>query len=232
MDKNNAAPVMSKQEFSNKVHRVGLIWGAIVPFVFVISPLVVTLAFNLDESAATVINTTLPLAIIFGINGLVDRMAFAPVMGSFAIYLSTTTGNMQNAKLPACMNAVTLIGLDEGSEKANMVSTIAVAVCSLVTTISLIVAMIFLGPLLGPVLSNPILQPGFSNIFVAMLPPMLLPMAMRHPKSLILPLALALILCKVLGIGRFTENQSYMIIVVMVVTVAFNYFNYKRKAYK
>lgn len=75
-------------------------------------------------------------------------------MGSFANYLSTTTGNMQNAKLPVCMNAVTLPELDEGSEKANVVSTIAVAVCSLVTTFILIVAMIFCGLLLGPVLSH------------------------------------------------------------------------------
>lgn len=232
MEKKNEAispKVLSEEKFNDRIHRMGITWGIFIPLVFMLAPLIVTMYFGLNLDVGLVLRITAPLAIMFGINGAADRAVMAPIMGAGANYLATTTGNIENAKLPAVLNAISLLGYEEGSEKSRMVAIIAVAVSGLVSVAILIVAMGFLAPIIAPVLSNPVLKPAFSNLFCALLPPMLMPFLMKDPKQGIIPFGLGLVIFLIAGITFFSDNSSYIMLVVMVATVLITYLIYKRK---
>ena len=76
------------------------------------------------------------------------------------------TGNLQNQKIPCALSAMSIAGIEAGSEKANAVSVVAVAVSSITTTVIIALGIVLMQPL-TPVLNSAVLAPAFSNVVPA-----------------------------------------------------------------
>ena len=77
------------------------------------------------------------------------------------------TGNISNLKLPCAVDAMERAGTKPGTEEAEVISTISIAVSSIVTTVIIILGVIFIVPL-QPILENPVLKPAFEMILPAL----------------------------------------------------------------
>jgi hypothetical protein len=89
------------------------------------------------------------------------------MLGAGGSYLSFVTGNISNLKLPCALNALESANVKAQSEEGDIVSTIAIAVSSIVTTVIIILGVLLIVPL-NPILSSPAIKPAFDQMLPAL----------------------------------------------------------------
>lgn len=219
----------TSQEFDNKVHKLGITTALIVWVFFLAVPLGICLFFKLKINVAQLLSISVPIAVTFGIVGLCEKLSMAPIIGPGAVYLASSTGNVQNMKLPAALNAMRLLNCEEGSEKARVIAILAVASSSVVTTIIVFAGMLFLAPIVTPLLTNPSITPAFDNMLPALLGPLVLPVVLKNPKASAVPFALAITFALILGKSYGTLQSIVMVLVILVSMAVFRVI-FKRKS--
>jgi hypothetical protein len=115
------------------------------------------------------------------------------MLGAGGSYLSFVTGNISNLKLPCAINALENAEVDAKSEEGEIISTIAIAVSSIVTTLIIALGVLLITPL-EPVLSNPALKPAFDQMLPALFGALGVALISKNWKLAIAPVTLMLIL--------------------------------------
>ena len=115
------------------------------------------------------------------------------MLGAGGSYLSFVTGNISNLKLPCALNALEQNQVSASSEEGEVISTIAIAVSSIVTTVIIIVGVICIVPL-SPILQAPVLQPAFEQILPALFGGLGVAFVSKNWKVALAPIVLMLIL--------------------------------------
>lgn len=184
--------------------------------------------FHLKVDLALTFKAAAPIMLIFAITGVCEKLSMSPIIGPGAVYLASSTGNIQNMKLPAALNAMNIMECEEGSEKGRVVSIIAVAASSFVTTLIVFCGMLFLAPLMTPLLTNPVVAPAFDNMFPALVGPMVIPVVLKNIKVAALPVALAIVFAVALG-SVYSSIQSILMVVVILLSLGVYRVAYKKK---
>ena len=145
-----------KKELSylESVHRYGRIWG------WTILGLVV-LEWN------ALLNGLLATIPVYWTVGVIEIFTYVPMLGAGGSYLSFVTGNISNLKLPVAIGAMETAGYKSNSEEGEIISTISIAVSSIVTTAIIILGVILIVPL-TPILESEILKPAFDQVIPAL----------------------------------------------------------------
>jgi len=154
------------QEYLHSMHKLGRfgIFGALIVMLGI--PTIMAIVYDSFPGVLEVLTGASGLLAVFVPIAVSEVISFTPVLGTSA-YLSLITGNVMNLKLPTVMNAMKITNAEQGSEKADIVSTIAVAASSLITMIIIAVAVLLLTPL-KPVFSIPAVQIASHNILPAL----------------------------------------------------------------
>ena len=124
---------------------------------------------------------------------VVEVLTYVPMLGAGGSYLSFVTGNISNLKLPVALNALEQAGVKASSEEGEIISTIAIAVSSIVTTLIIVLGVILITPL-TPVLNAPVLAPAFAQILPALFGGLGVVFISKNWKIAIAPVTLMLIL--------------------------------------
>lgn len=214
--------------FDAKIHRMGRLSTVIVWVFFLLVPAAVCTAFHLKVDLALTLKAAAPIMLIFAITGVCEKLSMSPIIGPGAVYLASSTGNIQNMKLPAALNAMNIMGCEEGSEKGRVVSIIAVATSSFVTTVIVFCGMLFLAPIMTPLLTDPVVAPAFDNMFPALVGPMVIPVVLKNIKVAALPVALSIVLAVALG-SVYSSIQSILMVVVILLSLGVYRLAYKKK---
>lgn len=204
--------------FDTKIHRMGRLSTLIVWGFFLLVPAAVCTIFGLKVDLALTVKAAAPIMLIFAVTGVCEKLSMSPIIGPGAVYLASSTGNIQNMKLPAALNAMNIMECEEGSEKGRVVSIIAVATSSFVTTLIVFCGMLFLAPLMTPLLTNPVVAPAFDNMFPALVGPMVIPVVLKNLKTAALPVGLAIVFALVFG-SLYSSIQSILMVVVILVSL-------------
>ena len=115
------------------------------------------------------------------------------MLGAGSSYLSFVTGNITNLKAPCAISCMDDAGVKAGTEEGEIISTIATAVSSIVTTAIIILGVILIIPLTD-ILSSKILQPAFANILPALFGGLGVVYISKNWKIAIVPVTLMLVL--------------------------------------
>ena len=115
------------------------------------------------------------------------------MLGAGGTYLSFITGNISNLKLPCAIDAMERAGVKASDEEGEVISTIAIAVSSIVTTLIIVVGVICIVPL-TPVLESPVLVPAFDMILPALFGGLAVVYISKNWKIAVAPILLMLIL--------------------------------------
>jgi hypothetical protein len=134
-------------QYQNRINRVGRISFGLAFIWFFLIPTIICAKYNIFPSLKQYLNASLSLFLILTPIALSEIISFVPLLGSGASYLAFETGNVSNLKLPCAMNALKIAGIEPGTEEAEVLSTISVAISSIITTIIMILAVILLVPL-------------------------------------------------------------------------------------
>lgn len=214
-DKNTS----SLTPFDNKIHHMGRLSTLIVWVFFLLVPAAVCTIFKLKVDWMLTFKAAAPIMLIFAVTGVCEKLSMSPIIGPGAVYLASSTGNIQNMKLPAALNAMNIMNCKEGSEESRVISIIAVATSSFVTTIIVFCGMLFLAPIMTPLLTNPAVSPAFDNMFPALVGPMVIPVVLKNLKVATLPVGLSIVFALTLG-TVYSSIQSILMAVVILVSLA------------
>ena len=184
-----------KKELSylDSVHRDGRIWNLSVMVILLLFPVAVGLIFHAGLDWRGFAFGMLATAPMYWAVGVIETFTFVPMLGAGGSYLAFVTGNITNLKAPAALNALELVGADIKTEEGEIVSTIAIAVSSIVTTLIIVLGVLLITPL-TPVLNSPALAPAFDQILPALFGGLGVVYISRNWKIAIAPVLLMLIL--------------------------------------
>ncbi len=184
-----------KKEFSymDSVHRDGRIWNIAVMLLLLAFPVAVAIIFRAAPDWVGVGKGLLATAPMYWAVGVIETITFIPMLGAGGSYLSFVTGNISNLKLPCALGALESAGVKAQSEEGEIISTIAIAVSSIVTTLIVILGVVLIIPL-TPVLSAPVLEPAFAQMLPALFGALGVVFVSKNFKIAIAPIALMLVL--------------------------------------
>jgi hypothetical protein len=182
-----------EMSYMDSVHRDGTIWNLSMMVILLLFPVVVGLVFGAAPDWQGLLMGLIATAPMYWAVGVVEVITFIPMLGAGGSYLSFVTGNISNLKLPCAINALENAGVSAKSEEGELVSTIAIAVSSIVTTVIVAIGVILIVPL-SPILENPILTPAFDQMLPALFGALGVALISKNWKLAIAPIALMLVL--------------------------------------
>lgn len=154
-----------KKEMSylDSVHRDGRVWGIIVCAIILLFPVAVAIVFGTLPKWGPLAQAMLATLPMYWAVGIIEVITYVPMLGAGGAYLSFVTGNISNLKLPCALDAMERAKVKANSEEGEIISTISIAVSSIVTTLIIIVGVIFIAPL-TPILEHPALDAAFQQL--------------------------------------------------------------------
>ncbi len=141
------------------------IWSAVVVVLMV--PIAICVGYNAWPSLTAVFKGLIGVAPIFWTVGVIEVITYTPMLGTGGTYLAFVTGNLTSLKAPSALNAMENADVKPGTEEGEVVSTIAIATSSIVTTIIIALGVCGLAAI-TPILDSPVLKPAFDNILPAL----------------------------------------------------------------
>ncbi len=219
---------MKNKEYSylDSIHRDGRIWNITMMIILMMFPVVVGLIFKALPNWEAVGYGLLATAPMYWAVGVVETITYIPMLGAGGSYLSFVTGNISNLKLPCALNALEAADVKAQSEEGEIISTISIAVSSIVTTVIIIIGVILIIPL-TPLLKNPVLKPAFDQLLPALFGALGVVFVSKNWKIAIAPVILMLILF-VFVPAINTSTVGIMVPVGVVFTLVFSRILYKR----
>ncbi len=212
--------------YIDSVHRDGRIWNLTVMVLLLAFPIVIALAFDTAPDWHALLLGLLATAPMYWAVGFIETVTFVPMLGAGGSYLSFVTGNISNLKLPVALNALEQNDVSATSEEGELISTIAIATSSIVTTVIIILGVILIVPL-TPILEAPVLVPAFEQMLPALFGGLGVVFVSKNWKIAIAPIILMLalfIFVPALNAG----TVGIMVPVGVVFTIAVSRILYKK----
>ena len=183
----------TKLSYMDSVHRAGRIWNLSVMSMLFLFPIGVGLIYQAMPDWHGFLLGIIATAPMYWAVAVIETFTYVPMLGAGGSYLSFVTGNISNLKLPVALNALEQAEVNINSEEGEIVSTIAIAVSSIVTTLIIILGVVLITPL-TPVLNAPVLAPAFAQILPALFGGLGVVFISKNWKIAVAPVLLMLVL--------------------------------------
>ena len=179
--------------YMDSVHRDGTIWNLSVMILLMAFPVSVAAIFGAAPDWGALLMGLIATAPMYWAVGVIETITFVPMLGAGGSYLSFVTGNISNLKLPCALNALEQNEVSATSEEGEIISTIAIATSSIVTTVIIIIGVICIVPL-TPILEQKVLEPAFAQMLPALFGGLGVAFVSKNWKLAIAPVVLMLVL--------------------------------------
>lgn len=176
--------------YMDKIHTYGRISCIASLIFFICIPLAISLHFNVWPSLP-VIGKGLSALIIFFVTGIVEVVAYSPMLGAGGTYLSFVSGNIMNLKMPCAINAMENAKVKANTEEGEVITTIAIAASTITTTIiiAIFVLIFALNPKFSEVMSSDTFAPAFQQVTYTIFGSLAASYFVKHWKISIFPIA-------------------------------------------
>ena len=188
---------MKKQQkemsYLDSVHRAGRIWNLCMMLAMFLYPILVGLIYGAAPDGHGLVMGLIATAPMYWAVGIVETFTYVPMLGAGGAYLSFVTGNISNLKLPCALDAMERAEVKPSSEEGEIISTISIAVSSIVTTFIIILGVILMIPL-TPILESETLSAAFAQLLPALFGGLAVVFISKNPKLSAAPVLLMLVL--------------------------------------
>lgn len=182
-----------KRSYEDMTHVYGRIWMFAALVVIFMVPISICVYYDAWPEGSVVLKGLLGVAPIFWTVGAIEVITFTPMLGTGGSYLGFVTGNLTNLKVPSALTAMENAKVKPGTEEGEIISTIAIATSSIVTTI-IIALGVFLLAQITPILNSTVLKPAFENILPALFGGLAVVYVSKNWKIAIAPLVFMIVL--------------------------------------
>ena len=194
-----------KKTYMDKVHIWGRIWVFAAIVVLMSVPLAISIHYDAWPEAKTVLKALLSVALIYWTSAIIEVITYTPMLGAGGTYLSFITGNITNLKLPCSLNAMENAKVRANSEEGEVISTIAIGVSSIVTTVVIAIGVLCFTPILPKITAEgSVFKTAFDQVLPALFGALAASYFRKHWKISIFPIlvgCLVLVFAPELGVG-------------------------------
>lgn len=143
-------------------------FGTVIALVYMIAlPLIVCTVYDCMPKLTDVFNvSTFSILLIYIPVGISEALSYVPILGSSS-YLTFITGNIMNLKFPCAVNAMKVADVEQNTPEGDAVSTVAVAVSSILTVAILALAALLSG-FIQPIFELPAIKTASGYIIPAL----------------------------------------------------------------
>lgn len=194
-----------KKTYMDKVHTWGRIWCIIALVFFLCIPVAMGFHYGVTPRADVVGKGLASIAFFF-VTGIVEVVAYSPLLGAGGTYLSFVTGNIMNLKMPCALNAMDNAKVKANTEEGEVITTIAICASIIVTTIVIAVFVVIfaLNPSFSETMQSDTFAPAFQQVTYTIFGSLAASYFLKHWKISIFPIAaitLILVFASNLAIG-------------------------------
>ncbi len=179
--------------YMDSVHKYGTIWNLSVMVIFLLFPVLLSVVFGALPDWKGLSLGLLATAPMYWAVAVIETFTYVPMLGVGGSYLSFVTGNISNLKLPCALNSLEQAKVTANSDEGEIISTISIAVSSIVTIIIILIGVILIVPL-TPILKSEALAPAFAQIIPALFGGLAVVFVSKYWKIAIAPIILMLAL--------------------------------------
>ena len=165
--KNKSNKITISDSFQAWAHKWGRI-GTLIALIYMIAlPFIVLTAYDSMPSLGEIFNIgTISILMIYIPVVISEALSYTPILGSSS-YLTFITGNIMNLKLPVAVNAMKLAKKEPNTPEGDAISSVAVAVSSIMTIIILALAAL-LSAWISPVFELPAVKTASNYLIPAL----------------------------------------------------------------
>ncbi len=212
----------TNKTYFDRVHSWGRVSTISALIVLLMFPLGICLYLGVFPPIDGVLKGLVKLIPTYWTVAIVEVLVYTPMLGAGGTYLSFVTGNIANLKLPCAISAMEGANVKANSEEGEVISTIAIATSSIVTTIVLAIGIIAFAPFLQSFTDSPLLKPAFAQVLPALFGALGAGYFIKHWKISIFPI-LVMILVLVFSPGMGASTLLFVGIVASVGGALFMY---------
>ena len=176
--------------YINKTHTYGRIWMVVTLLVFLSVPTLICAHLGVHPELAKIGKGLATVALVFYPTAVIEVLTYAPLLGTGGTYLGFVTGNITNLKMPVALASMDSAKVDANSEEGEVISTISIAVSSIVTTVIIAVFVLLFRPVLKDITGEgSVFAPAFQQVTPALFGALCASYLAKHWKISILPIA-------------------------------------------
>ncbi len=158
--KKNEGLILS--DYKEMTHRIGRLWTAAAMLLIIAVPVIFCIIYGVVPEWSSFVRGAIAIVPMYWAIGLIEVFNYSPMLGSGGTYLAFVTGNLLNMKVPAAQVALKRAGVSAATDEGEVLSTIAVAVSTIVTDIILIAGLLFVIPMTNWINADPVLSSVFD----------------------------------------------------------------------
>ena len=181
-----------QKNYFDKVHRWGILWDIGAILVLLAVPVIICVDIGAWPDAGALKAVMPKLMSLYWLTAIVEVITYVPLLGAGGAYLSFVTGNISNLKLPCGLKAMENAKVRANTEEGEVISTIAIAVSAIVTTVVIAVGVLVFSPVLGK-LTTGVFKPAFDYVLPALFGALAASYFAKHWKLCIAPLIIGVI---------------------------------------
>lgn len=178
---------MKEKSYRDQVHSFGRVWMYSALAMLILVPISISVRYNAWPDINQFLKGLMSVLPMFWIVGTIEVITYVPMLGTGGSYLGFVTGNLTNLKVPCALNAMEAAEVKPGTEEGEVISTIAIAISSIVTTLIIAVGVLLLAQI-QPLLESPTLKPAFDNILPALFGALAVVYVSKNWKIAVVPL--------------------------------------------
>ena len=217
------------EAYTERTHLFGRIGLGIGILLLIGAPFAFGLALDAMPNLPAFAKGLAQIAIIYIPSCIVEFLIYLPILGAGGSYLAFITGNLINMKIPCALNARDIVGTTAGTPENEIVSTLSIAVSSLVTTLVIALGVLMIAPL-RPILEAPTLQPAFNNVVPALFGAMAFQYFRKEKRVIAIPLVLMSLLF--IFVPSLISSVGFLMLLSGAITIGHSYLLFKKEQEK
>ena len=194
-----------QKTYFDKVHRWGILWNIGALLMLLAIPVSISLYFNAWPTLQVLWSVLSKLMLLYWVTAVIEVITYVPMLGAGGTYLSFVTGNITNLKLPVGLAAMENAKVRADTEEGEVISTIAIGVSSITTTVIIAVGVLAFSPVLPYITSEgSAFKPAFDWVLPALFGALGASYFAKHWKLVPLPVivgVIVLLFAPTLGVG-------------------------------
>lgn len=216
-----------QKNYFDRVHRWGILWNIGALLMLLAIPVAISIELNVWPELKVlgkVLGTLIPL---YWLTAIVEVITYVPMLGAGGTYLSFVSGNITNLKLPVGLAAMENAKVRANTEEGEVISTIAIGVSAITTTVIIAVGVLAFSPVLPLITAEgSAFKPAFEWVLPALFGALGASYFAKHWKLVPLPVivgVIVLIFSPTMGVGTLM-----FITIVAAVAGAFGLYKAKK----
>ena len=135
------------EDYLKGTHRLGRLVSVLTLVMLVGAPFLIGAILGAMPDLGAAARGFLAAGLVWTASSVVEYLVYTPMLGAGGSYLAFITGNLINMKIPCAMNARELTDARTGTAENEVISTLSIAVSSLVTIVVLALGVLLMIPL-------------------------------------------------------------------------------------